>query len=155
MIDERIHAVERVGTAHEKATDVVTELVAAASAAQVYGEPVVTGERTVLTAAEIHTGVGVGYGFSTGAGDGESEATDSTLRTKVASWGRHRRNGDGGPRAGGGGGGQASARPVAVIEIDADGVHIHPVLDRSKIVITAVTALGAIGLTMLRSRPRD
>jgi len=138
MTEGHDHAVETMDKAHERAAEVLAELVSVASAAKVYSKPVVTGDRTIITAAEIHTGVGFGYGLAT---------------ARVASWGRGRRDrGEGGARGGGGGGGQAAGRPVAVITIDPDGVHVQPVLDRTKIVLTALTALGAIGLTLIRLR---
>lgn len=139
MTEENDLAVKTVDKAHERGAEVLVDLVSVASASRVFNEPVVAGERTVITAAEIHTGMGFGYGLATGTGG--------------ASWGRGRRDrGEGGPRGGGGGGGQAAGRPVAVITIDPDGVHVQPVLDRTKIVLTAVMALGAIGLTLIRLR---
>jgi uncharacterized spore protein YtfJ len=134
MTEGHDHAVETTDRAHERAAEVLTELVSVASADRVYSEPVVAGDRTIITAAEIHTGMGFGYGLATGA-------------RRVASWGR-----EGGPRGGGGGGGQATGRPVAVVTIDPDGVHVQPVWDRTKIVVTALTGLGAIGLTLMRLR---
>jgi uncharacterized spore protein YtfJ len=138
MTEGHDHAVEATDRAHERAVKVLAELVSVASADKVYSEPVVAGDRTIITAAEIHTGVGFGYGLAT---------------ARVASWGRGRRDrGEAGPRGGGGGGGQAAGRPVAVITIDPDGVYVKPVLDRTKIVLTALTAIGAIGLTLIRLR---
>jgi len=134
MTEGHDHTVETADKAHERAAELLTDLVSVASAAKVYSEPVVAGDRTIITAAEIHTGMGFGYGLATGT-------------RRLASWGR-----DGGPRGGGGGGGQATGRPVAVVTIDPDGVHVQPVLDRTKIVLTALTALGAIGLTLIRLR---
>jgi uncharacterized spore protein YtfJ len=114
---------------------------------------VVAGDRTIITAAEIHTGMGFGYGLATGAIGREGRGTESEVKARAVSWGRGRRHrGEAGPRGGGGGGGQAAGRPVAVITIDPDGVHVQPVLDRSKIVLTALTALGSIGLTLIRLR---
>jgi uncharacterized spore protein YtfJ len=139
MTEGRDYAVETADKAHERAATVLAELVSVASADKVYSEPVVDGDRTIITAAEIQTGMGFGYGLSTG--------------TRLAWWGRGRRDrGEGGAGGGGGGGGQASGRPVAVVTIDPDGVHVQPVLDRTKIVLTALTALGAISLTLIRLR---
>ena len=41
-----------------RAADVLAELVSVATADKVYSEPVVAGDRTIITAAEIHTGMG-------------------------------------------------------------------------------------------------
>jgi uncharacterized spore protein YtfJ len=139
MTEERDQAVEAMDTAQERGAEILAELVSVANADKVYSEPVVVGDRTVITAAEIRTGMGFGHGLVAGA--------------SVASWGRARRDrGEGEVRGGGGGGGQAVGRPVAVITIDPDGVHIQPVWDRTRIVLTALTALGAIGLTLIRQR---
>ena len=153
MTEGHDHALETTDKAHERAAAVLTELVSVASADKVYSEPVVAGDRTIITAAEIHTGMGFGYGLATGSGGREGQATESDVKARVASWGRGRRDrGEAGPRGGGGGGGQAAGRPVAVVTIDPDGVHVQPVLDRTKIVLTALTAFGAIGLTLIRLR---
>ena len=153
MTEGHDHAVETMDKAHERAAEVLAELVSVASADKVYSEPVVAGDRTIITAAEIHTGMGFGYGLATGTRGRGGQATESEVKARVASWGRGRRDrGEGGPQGGGGGGGQAAGRPVAVVTIDPDGVHVQPVLDRTKIVLTALTALGAIGLTLIRLR---
>ena len=139
MTERRDYAVETTDRAHERAATVLAELVCVASADKVYSEPVVDGDRTIITAAEVQTGMGFGYGVSTG--------------TRLAWWGRGRHDrGEGEAGGGGGGGGQATARPVAVVTIAPDGVHVQPVLDRTKIVLTALTALGAISLSLLRLR---
>jgi uncharacterized spore protein YtfJ len=138
MAEGNHQALEATGNAHERAATVLAELVSVASADKVYSEPVVAGDKTVITAAEIHTGMGFGYGLATGG----------TVPSGI--W--HREHSDGGPRGGGGGGGQAVARPVAVVTIDPEGVTVQPVLDRTKIVVTALTALGAIGLMLIRLR---
>ena len=44
---------------------------------------------------------------------------------------------------GGGGGGSAQARPVAVIEVTSEGVSVRPVLDFTKIGITALLSFVA------------
>ena len=148
MTEGRDRAVETLDEAQERGAKVLRELVAAASADRVFGEPVVAGERTVITAAEIHTGLGFGYGLGN-AGRGRRRR-EAGPEAGVASWGRGRRQE--GAHGGGGGGGHAGGRPVAVITIDPDGVHVLPVVDRTKIVVTALTALGAIGMTLLRLR---
>lgn len=139
MTEGHDHAIETTDRAHERAAEVLADLLSVASADKVYSEPVVAGDRTIITAAEVNTGMGFGYGLRTGA--------------RGASWGRSRRERrNGGPRGGGGGGGQAAGRPVAIVTVDPDGVHVQPVMDRTKIVLTALTAVGAFGLTLLRLR---
>ena len=149
MTEEQDHAVEAVDKAHERAAGVLAELVSVASVDKVYGEPVVVGDKTVITAATVQTGLGFGYGLDSGDRARTGRAHDSDEKAGVASWGRRRRA-EAGSRGGGGGGGQAEGRPVAVLTIDTDGVHVEPVLDRTKIAMTALMAAGAIGWTMVR-----
>lgn len=131
---EHRQIVEAAGKAQERAANVLAELVSVANADRVYREPVVAGDMTVITAAEIQTGMGFGYGLN---GGGWSS-------------GRRSNKGQGGPRGGGGGGGQANGRPVAIITVGSDGVSVQPVLDRTKIVATALTAAAAIGMMLVR-----
>ncbi len=100
-------------------------LIESAAAARVFGEPVQTGDRVVIPAAEIW--VGLGFGFGSGAG---REASPE---------------GNGAVPASGGGGGSMNARPVALIEVGPDGVTIHPVIDRTRLSLAAmVTAVFAL-----------
>ena len=153
MTERHDHALEVTDNAHERAAEVLAELISVASADKVFNEPVVAGDRQIITAAEIHTGMGFGYGRSTSRRGRAGQGSDSDVKARAASWGRGRRDrGEAGPRGGGGGGGQATGRPVAVVTIDPDGVQVQPVWDRTKIVVTALTALGAIGVTLIRLR---
>lgn len=153
MAEVRDRAVEALDKAHERGATVLAELVATASAGRVFGEPVVAGERTVITAAEIHTGLGFGNGLATGWGSRGREEGESAAAAGAASSGRGRCKGRReGPQGGGGGGGAAGGRPVAVITITPNGVHVQPVVDHTKVVVTALTALGAIGMTLIRLR---
>jgi uncharacterized spore protein YtfJ len=99
------------------------------SAARIFGDPVEGAGRVVIPAAAF--GVGVGFGF----GGGSDEANDV-----------------GG--GGGGWGGYKQGRPVAVIEVTADGVRVQPVLDWTRIGITVlVTALVAWRTTRRTTSP--
>ena len=131
---------EATGEAHERAARILDDLISVANADKVYSDPVVAGDRTVITAAEIQVGMGFGYGLS-------EAVTVSTGR-------RQREHRGGGPGGGGGGGGHAVGRPVAVVTIEPEGVTVQPVLDRTKIVLTALTAAGAMGMMMMRRRAR-
>lgn len=77
------------------------------------------GDRFVITAAAIERAGGFGFGAG-------SDGDDPT-------------SGGGG----GGGGGSAQARPVAVIEVTSEGVSVRPVLDFTKIGITALLSFVA------------
>jgi uncharacterized spore protein YtfJ len=82
------------------------------SASRIFGAPVACGDRTVIPAAAFDLAAGFGFG---GGGD--------------------ETNGSGG---GGGGGGHSHGRPVAIIEITNDGVRVKPVLDWTRIGVTAI-----------------
>jgi hypothetical protein len=51
---------------------------------------------------------------------------------------------------GGGGGGVAAARPVAVISVGPEGVGVHPVIDKTKLGIAILSAVGSMFLAMNR-----
>jgi hypothetical protein len=78
------------------------------------------GDRVVITAAAIERAGGFGFGAG-------SDGDDPT-------------SGGGG---GGGGGGSAQARPVAIIEVTSEGVSVRPVLDFTKIGVTALVSFVA------------
>jgi uncharacterized spore protein YtfJ len=80
------------------------------SASRVFDDPVQVGDRVIIPAATIESAGGFGFG-----GDSENNG-------------------------GGGGGGYGNGRPVAVIEAGPDGVHVRPVLDFTKIGLTALAA---------------
>lgn len=80
-----------------------------AAIAQVYGEPIERDGKLVLPMASV------GQVFG--------------LRGGIAS-SRHEDKLDDG--TGGGGGGWAGARPIALAEIDLDGVKVHPVVDENR-----------------------
>lgn len=90
------------------------------SASQVFSEPVRSGDRVVIPAAAIERAGGFGHG------------------------------GDQAGNGGGGGGGRGLGRPVAVIEVGPEGVRIRPVVDLTKIGLTAIAA----GLTVWRALRR-
>lgn len=111
---------------YEQAMNALNRLFDLATPKTVFSEPIVAGERTIITANEVSVGLGVGAGSG---GDKE---------------------GDGG--GGGGGGGGSMARPVAVINISAQGVHVEPVVDVTKLGIAFFTALGAMWIAGRRMR---
>jgi hypothetical protein len=79
------------------------------------------GDRTVITAIAVERAGGFGFGAG-GGGEGPQE-------------------GSGG---GGGGGGSAQGRPVAVIEVGPSGVMVQPVVDVTKIAVTALISAAAL-----------
>jgi uncharacterized spore protein YtfJ len=97
------------------------------SAARIFGSPIEAGGRTVIPAAAFD--IGGGFGF----GGGSDTST-------------------GGSGSGGGGGGHTMGRPVAVIEVTPDGVRVRPVLDWTRIGITAIAAALTVWRASRRTR---
>ncbi len=89
-----------------------------ASPSSVFSAPTKAGDALVITAAASERAGGFGFGAGRGAdqasGDGEG--------------------------VGGGGGGTAQVRPVAVITVRPDGIEVRPVIDFTKIGVTALLA---------------
>ena len=93
----------------------LSQLVTTARADAVFGQPVVSGDTTVITCSEIAIGMGMGSG---------SGPVDEK----------------GNPTGGGsGGGGGARGRPVAAIVITKEGVRVEPIFDLTKIVLASLT----------------
>jgi uncharacterized spore protein YtfJ len=122
----------------EDAAALVGRLSDAAQPSAVFGEPVTSGERTVITACEVTIGLGFGYGMGSAGGpgpaqegEGEGEASGPSMPAVSG---------------GGGGGGNAMARPVAVIHVGPEGVEVEPVVDVTKLGLAFFTMLGSIFL---------
>ena len=96
-----------------------------------YGEPIQHGDHWIIPTAEVVAGLGFGVGAGHG-GDGDAGGS------------------------GGGGGGRAYSRPVAVVVVGPEGVEVKPVLDVTKIALTALTAFGFVIATLgqFHKRPR-
>lgn len=120
----------------EKTARVLEKLVSVADASTVFSKPVTVGDYTVVTASEVS--VAMGFGF--GAGGGAEPTSETEDESQPAS----------GVGGGGGGGGVSSGRPVAVIIVGPSGVLVEPVLDRTKIALTVLTAVGGFLLMMAK-----
>src|SRR6266704_1104309 len=93
----------------------LSQLVTTARADAVFGQPVVSGDTTVITCSEIAIGMGMGSG---------SGPVDEK----------------GNPTGGGsGGGGGARGRLVAAIVITKEGVRVEPIFDLTKIILASLT----------------
>lgn len=103
----------------EQIMQAMTTIQEVASVKQVFGEPKVVGDRTVIPVAAVSYGFGFGYGRGTERTDGQTT-----------------------PAREGGGGGQVRARPVAVLEVTAEGMRVEPIVDASRIALAGI-ALGA------------
>jgi len=104
----------------------------------VFGEPVKSGEYTLITASEVSGGggFGLGEGWSGQPGSDGNAGAQNTTGTA----------GGAGPSggSGGGGGGGALGRPVAVIVIGPQGVKVEPIVDVTKIALQALKMWGRV-----------
>lgn len=100
--------------------ETLERFIATADVNAVYAQPIQSGETLIIPAAEVLCVMGFGAGAGSGP-SGESEPAGG---------------------AGGGGGGRTFSRPAAVIVAGPGGVEVKPVIDATKIVLAAVTALG-------------
>jgi len=98
----------------------------------VFSKPTKSGEYTVITASEVMVSLGSGFGYGASEPTGETEGESAERQIPAASGG------------GGGGGGVASGRPVAVISIGPEGVLVQPVIDRTKLGIALISAVGSM-----------
>lgn len=131
----------------EQGSKAFEKIFAAAQPGAVFGEPIVSGPYTLITAREVAAGGGFGYGRGFGpvraaaAGAAPAGAAGES-RGEVAQAGG----------GGGGGGGGAMGRPVAIIVIGPDGVKVKPVVDVTKLAIAGITAMAAMAAFARRMR---
>jgi uncharacterized spore protein YtfJ len=121
----------------------IERLVSAADVSKVFSAPVVAGDRTVISAARV-SGSG---GFGSGIGLGMPHAGRRAASGETGSVSELGAEGAGG---GGGGGGRSTGRPVAAIIIGPDTVEVKPILDVTKISLTALAAFGVLAVIALK-----
>ena len=152
-LDQMMESVRQESEARAQA---LTRLLATADSAKVFGQPVSAGGYTVIPAAEVASGGGFGSGMGFGkpqnrrknaAASSLSAGQAAAQSDEAAGAADHAVPGAGG---GGGGGGGAMARPVAAIVVGPDGVEVRPVLDFTKLAITALGAFGAAAALTVR-----
>jgi uncharacterized spore protein YtfJ len=118
----------------QQGLQIMDRIFSAANTRAVFGEPVQHGDYTVIVASEVVAGGGFGFGRGIGPGSRAAQPTE------MAGGG------------GGGGGGGSTGRPVATIVIGPDGVTVRPIVDVTKIAITALTAWAAMVPVLARIR---
>lgn len=143
MSDETDKVLDSVIKSQAQNLELMEKLFAVAQPGAVYGEPVASGEYTVITASEILVAAGSGYGVGGGTGA-------ETLEEETAVEGEE----DEGTGFGGGGagGGVSMGRPVATINIGPNGVQVQPVVDVTKIGLAFFTTIGAMLMMLGRMR---
>jgi uncharacterized spore protein YtfJ len=118
MSEEFDNIVKDTAKGREQTFELVEKLLAVAQPGSVYGQPVQSGNYTVITASELVAGFGFGSGVAGGAPASAAGSAPSESPSRQAS----------GAGGGSGGGGGSSGRPVAVITIGPDGVQVKPEL---------------------------
>ncbi len=103
-----------MGESIQSLFDAVEDLRRKANVNAVFGRPVTVEGRTVIPVAEVGYGFGLGFGSAGSEEEGKTEGE------------------------GGGGGGGARARPLGVIEITSEGIHVEPVVDEQKVALAGV-----------------
>jgi uncharacterized spore protein YtfJ len=144
----------------EQGLDLLEKLIATARPTAVFGQPVTSGDYTVISVAEVSCGMGVGFGGG-GSNDGAAKSEPAveeiaiegeTTEEVEAQPDRTPQSPAGGHGVGGGGGGFSTGRPVATISIGPDGVHVEPVVDVTKIGLAFFTTIGAMALMFSKMR---
>ena len=129
----------------EEVTRLTERLFEVVEADTVFSKPKKAGEYTLITASEVMVGLGAGYGH--GYGFGEFSPPEEAQAGEEVMIEIETGSGGGG---GGGGGGMSSGRPVAVVSVGPEGVAVHPVIDRTKLGIALLSALGSMFLAFSR-----
>ncbi len=124
--------------------DLINKLIETARPGAVFGQPVTSGDYTVITASEVSCGLGLGFGGG-GNVNGVQDQADNQATTRDAPPA-------GNVGTGGGAGGFSTARPVAAISVGPDGVHVEPIVDVMKVALALFTTLGA--MAMMRNNVR-
>jgi uncharacterized spore protein YtfJ len=151
MTDTRDESLGEAGSLADRTGDqvakVLERILAAAQPGAVFGQPVDAGSYTVITASEVTSGGGFGAGRA--RGPGSKPGASQPEPAEAARPGGKRPIGG----SGFGGGGGSTGRPVAVIAIGQNGVTVRPVVDVTKVVLTALTVSSAL-LAMRRAMRR-
>jgi uncharacterized spore protein YtfJ len=143
MIDTMSEILSLTEKREEQVTKVLEKIYSAAQPGAVFGEPVRSGDYTVITASEVLAGGGFGSG--TGFGPASPAMKASEEKTSPS----EQINAGGG---GMGGGGSSRGRPVAIIVIGPTGVSVKPVFDFTKLALAGLTTWGAMLVIFSRMR---
>jgi uncharacterized spore protein YtfJ len=124
--------------------ETLDKFIATADVNVVYGKPIKSGDTVIIPTAEVVCGMGFGMGFGAGKGTYKLEnPDDETAAEKPEEGNSETSPGEGyGSGGGGGGGGYTFSRPVALVIATSEGVRVEPVLDRTKILLAALTTAG-------------
>lgn len=113
----------------------LNNFIATADVNAVYGKPIKSGDTLIIPTAEVFCGMG--FGFGSGNYEAEKSAEEPEKPAEENETPQVKGYG-----SGGGGGGYTFSRPVALVIASPDGVRVEPVLDRTKILLAALTTAG-------------
>jgi uncharacterized spore protein YtfJ len=111
----------------------------------VFGEPIEFGETKIIPCTEVTVNMGFGGGGGT---DLTSDAQSEGATKSVNPDGKQSPAAGHGGGMGIGGGGSTRSRPVAIIVVTPGGVSVQPIIDVTKVILTAITTGGMALLTM-------
>ena len=151
-VNDMLEGVRKEAEARAQA---LQRLLATADTSRVFGQPVSSGAYTVIPAAEVASGGGFGSGMGFGLSGGPKKRAAAEVAAPEAAGDAKEPGLDAvqGAGGGGGGGGGAMGRPVAGIVLGPDGVEGKPVVDVTKVTLTALgvfAATAAISAKLLR-----
>ena len=141
MNEEYNQAFASATKSQEDVAQLMAKLIGMAQPSTVYSAPLQVEQRTIVTACEVSMGIG----FGMGSGGGMAPPPDGGEQPSGGA-------NAGGMGGGGGGGGGGMARPVAVISIGPDGVHVEPIVDATKIALALFTTIGSMFFMLGRMR---
>ena len=105
-------------SAYTASAQVLSRMVDIANVQAVFGQPVEHGETILIPCSEVTMGGGMGIGYGPSGGNGQRKFSTGQ---------------------GAGAGGGSTGRPIAVIVLSPKGVHVQPILDTTKVVLTTFT----------------
>lgn len=149
MNDRMEGVLEISARSNERAVELVEKLYEVARPEAVFGEPLVVGDQTVITASEVVVGLGYGFGIGGGSGPGDLDEPTNPVVEEEEDLEDMAFDGGGG---GGGGGGMSRGRAVAVITVGPGGVQVEPVVDVTKIALAFFTTFGSMLLMLGKMR---
>lgn len=144
-MDEMQDVLEKIGHVSEEFT-----------VDRVFGKPHTLEGRTIIPVAEIAYGYGAGFGSAPTPHececececDGECEESDAETCDCCC----HDEEEDEDVAFGGGGGGGGMARPIAYIEVTAEGVRVQPIIDEQRVALAGIVLtawiFGWVGLVL-------
>lgn len=147
---------EQIVPALHVVEDTMNRLMDAADVDRVFGDPIQNNGTTIIPVAEVVGGIGVGSGFGMGTMGkprGRQKKIDTHGETQSETQGEAQGEPGQTPEegaGGGGGGGRVHSRPVAVVVASGGDVRVEPLVDKTKVVLTAVIANTILEFMLLR-----